>query len=52
MVVGENRTFKGEEDLLISRGVRVDVLQNQQCVQMMEQFIAEHQELWNEDIGV
>ena len=52
MVVGENRTFKGEEDLLTSRGVRVDVLQNEQCIRMMEAFIAEHPELWNEDIGV
>jgi len=52
VVVGENRTFMGEEELLRSRGVRVEVVQDPRCVQMMERFIAEHPELWNEDIGV
>ena len=51
VVVGEHRTFMGEEDLLRSRGVRVDVADDQQCVRMMEEFIREHPELWNEDIG-
>lgn len=51
VVVGENRTFMGEEALLRSRGVRVDVLQDADCIALMERFIAEHPELWNEDIG-
>jgi creatinine deaminase len=52
VVVGENRTFMGEEDLLRSRGVRVDVVQDARCIRLMEAFIAAHPELWNEDIGV
>jgi creatinine deaminase len=51
LVVGENRTFMGEELLLRSRGVLVEVVQDRRCIQLMEQFIAEHPELWNEDIG-
>src|SRR6267378_2872030 len=51
VVVGENRTFVGEEDLLRSRGVRVDVVQDPRCIRLMEQFVAEHPGLWNEDIG-
>ena len=52
VVIGENRTFMGEEELLRSRGVQVEVRQDSQCVALMEQFIAEKPELWNEDIGV
>jgi len=52
VVVGENRTFTGEEDLLRSRGVRVDVLQDATCVRLMTEFIAARPDLWNEDIGV
>jgi cytosine deaminase len=52
VVVGENRTFRGEEELLRTRGVRVDVVQDERCIRMMEEFIAAHPELWNEDIGV
>jgi creatinine deaminase len=52
VVVGENRTFRGEEDLLRSRGVTVEVVQDPRCIRMMEQFVTEHPELWNEDIGV
>jgi cytosine/creatinine deaminase len=52
LVVGENVTFTGDEDLLRARGVRVDVLQDDRCIQMMRRFISEHPELWNEDIGV
>ena len=52
VVVGENQTFLGEETLLRSRGVVVDVLQDQACVELMAQFIREHPQLWNEDIGV
>jgi cytosine/creatinine deaminase len=51
VVVGENRTFLGEEDLLRARGVVVEVVQDERCIRMMEAFIAEHPELWNEDIG-
>ena len=52
VVVGENLTFMGEEELLRSRGVHVDVLQDDTCVQMMKSFITQRPELWNEDIGV
>ncbi len=51
VVVGENRTFVGEEDLLRARGVRVEVVQDDRCVAMMRSFIATRPELWNEDIG-
>lgn len=52
VVVGENLTFMGEEALLRARGVQVEVLQDETCVQMMQVFIAQRPELWNEDIGV
>jgi creatinine deaminase len=52
VVVGENRTFMGEEALLRSRGVTVDVLQDETCIRLMTEFIAAHPKLWNEDIGV
>jgi len=51
VVVGENRTFYGGEDYLRARGVEVVGLDSQECVSMMEQFIAQNPELWNEDIG-
>jgi creatinine deaminase len=52
VVVGENRTFTGEEALLRSRGVQVEVLQEPACIELMRSFIAGHPGLWNEDIGV
>ncbi len=52
VIVGENKTFTGDEDLLRSRGVQVQVLQDPDCVRMMEDFIRDRPELWNEDIGV
>ena len=52
VVVGENRTFMGEEEWLRSRGVRVDVVQDDTCIAMMREFIQKHPALWNEDIGV
>jgi len=52
VIVGENRTFLGEEELLRSRGVMVQVLQDETCIRLMREFIAAHPELWNEDIGV
>jgi cytosine deaminase len=51
VMVGENRTFFGEEALLRSRGVEVEVVQDPRCIALMERFIAEHPQLWNEDIG-
>jgi cytosine/creatinine deaminase len=52
VIVGENQTFLGEEALLRSRGVTVDVVQDQRCIDLMQAFIRSHPELWNEDIGV
>ena len=51
VIVGENRTFLGEEDLLRSRGVSVEVVDDAECVAMMTKFIEENPRLWNEDIG-
>jgi cytosine deaminase len=51
VVIGENRTFMGEEDLLRSRGVAIEVVDDETCVKLMREFIAAHPELWNEDIG-
>jgi len=51
VVIGENQTFMGEEELLRTRGVLVEVVQNQSCIQMMQAFIASQPKLWNEDIG-
>jgi len=52
VIVGENTTFMGEEELLRSRGVEVEVRQDEACILMMQTFINERPELWNEDIGV
>ena len=52
VVIGENKTFTGEEDYLRSKGVDVTVLQNESCITMMRKFINENPDLWNEDIGV
>jgi cytosine/creatinine deaminase len=51
VVIGENRTFKGEEDLLRSRGVSLRVLQDAACERLLGDFIRAHPELWDEDIG-
>ncbi|MEK1940590.1 MAG: nucleoside deaminase [Pseudomonas sp.] len=51
VIVGENQTFMGDEELLRARGVQVDVVQNHTCVALMQQFIADQPQLWNEDIG-
>ena len=51
VVIGENQTFMGEEELLVSRGVEVTVLNDEVCIQMMSDFIAAEPTLWNEDIG-
>jgi creatinine deaminase len=52
VIIAENQTFMGEEELLRSRGVKVEVLQDPRCIEMMRRFIHEKPELWNEDIGV
>jgi len=52
IVIGENITFKGPEDYVRSQGVKVEVLQDAECVKLMRNFIAAKPELWNEDIGV
>lgn len=51
VVVGENQTFMGAEDLLRSRGVSVEVLQDEDCIRLMQDFIRAKPALWNEDIG-
>ncbi|MGZ8512249.1 MAG: nucleoside deaminase [Candidatus Limnocylindria bacterium] len=51
VVMGENRSFVGGEDYLRTRGVEVVNLDSEECVQLMDEFIAEHPEIWNEDIG-
>jgi cytosine deaminase len=51
VIVGENRTFMGEEEWLRARGVRVDVMQDDRCVRLMTEFIKARPELWREDIG-
>lgn len=52
VVIGESRTFQGREDWLVASGAEVVVMDDPRCIAMMERFIAEHPELWNEDIGV
>lgn len=52
IVVGENKTFMGDEELLRLRGVEVEVVQDPDCIRMMEDFIRDRPELWNEDIGI
>ena len=51
VVLGENRTFVGAEDLLRAHGVEVVDVDSEECYRLMQEFIAEHPELWNEDIG-
>ena len=52
VVIGENKTFQGPEAYLRSRGVQLEILNLDECIQLMEDFIAARPELWNEDIGV
>src|SRR6266571_5784936 len=52
VVVGENQTFVGEETLLRSRGVSLEVRQDATCIRLMTEFSRAHPDLWNEDIGV
>jgi cytosine deaminase len=50
VIIGENKTFKGDEELLRSRGVNLEVIQDPSCIEMMSDFIKKNPELWNEDI--
>ncbi len=52
VVIGENHTFQGPEEYLRSRGVELEVVDNNECQQLMRDFIASNPSLWNEDIGV
>jgi creatinine deaminase len=52
VVIGENRTFLGAEGLLRSRGVELVILNNQECIKMLRDFIESKRDLWHEDIGV
>jgi creatinine deaminase len=51
VVIGENRTFMGNEELLRARGVEVVVLDDPECYRLMQEFIARYPDIWNEDIG-
>jgi cytosine/creatinine deaminase len=51
IVIGENRTFRGPEDYVRSRGVALEIVDSAECFQLMQEFIAARPELWNEDIG-
>ena len=51
VVVGENRTFRGPEDYLRSRGVEIVIADSAECFEMMRDFIRDNATLWNEDIG-
>ena len=51
VIIGENKTYLGEEEWLKSRGVEIEVLQNQECIDMMDEFIDKNPAVWNEDIG-
>jgi cytosine/creatinine deaminase len=51
IIIGENRTFRGPEDYVRSRGVALEIVNDAECIQLMEEFIAARPELWNEDIG-
>lgn len=52
IIIGENKTFQGPESYVQSRGVKIEILQDKRCIELMEKFIKERPELWNEDIGV
>ena len=51
IVIGENRTFRGPEEYTASRGIELEIVDDPECIAMMEEFIATRPELWNEDIG-
>lgn len=51
IVIGENRTFRGPEEYVRSRGVELEIVDDSECIRLMEEFIRTRPELWNEDIG-
>lgn len=51
VVIGENRTFRGPEDYVRSRGVELEIVDSEECYRLMQEFIRSHPRLWNEDIG-
>ena len=51
IVIGENQTFRGPEEYLRSRGVELTILNNEECIKLMKDFIEANPDLWNEDIG-
>ena len=51
VVIGENRTFMGAEDRLREHGVEIEVFDDRECIELMSRFIADHPDVWNEDIG-
>lgn len=51
IIIGENKTFKGPEDYLRQRGVELEILNNPECISLMDDFIKVKPEIWNEDIG-
>lgn len=52
VVVGENQTFLGAEDYMRANGIQVEVVQDAECIRLMQDFIRDHPQLWNEDIGL
>ena len=52
IIIGENRTFRGPEAYLRSRGIHLEILDDPECIRLMEEFIQTRPDLWNEDIGV
>jgi creatinine deaminase len=52
VIIGENQNFRGAEELFSQAGVELTVLNNRECIEMMRAFIAQHPDLWSEDIGV
>lgn len=52
VIAGENVTFQGPEDYVRSQGVNVEIVQNEECIELMRDFIAKNPRLWNEDIGL
>jgi cytosine deaminase len=52
VVIGENRTFRGAEELLRSQGVELEVLDDPKCYELIQQYISKNREIWNEDIGI
>ena len=51
VVIGENLTFEGDEELLVQNGVKLEILQDERCIKLMKEFMHSHPDLWNEDIG-